>query len=124
MGSQVPRSNLIGWAIGALLAVAPTAWADAPAKPTFEDKVLPILKERCFKCHAGAEPKNGLKLTSRREILAGGKSGAAIRINAAESSLLWIKIAGNDMPKGGPPLTAEEKGILRTWINDGAPSSE
>jgi hypothetical protein len=108
-------------AIFALLATV--ARAETPAKPSFEDKVLPILKDRCFKCHAGAEPKNGLKLTSRREILTGGKSGPAIRINAAESSLLWIKIAGDSMPKGGPPLTAEEKGILRTWINDGAPST-
>lgn len=116
--------RLVGLALGAWAALSPIAWAQNAANPTFEEKVLPILKERCFKCHAGAEPKNGLKLTSRREILAGGKSGPAIRINAAESSLLWIKIAGNDMPKGGPALTAEEKGVLRTWINDGAPSSD
>lgn len=103
-----------------LFLCALTAVAADAKKPTFEESVLPILKDRCFKCHAGAEPKNGLRLTTRREILTGGKSGPAIRINAAESSLLWIKIAGNDMPQGGPPLTAEEKGILRTWINDGA----
>jgi hypothetical protein len=119
-----PQFRVIGMALGALAALSPAAWAQNAAKPTFEDKVLPILKERCFKCHAGAEPKNGLKLTSRRDVLTGGKSGPAIRINAAESSLLWIKIAGNDMPQGGPALTAEEKGILRTWINDGAPSSD
>jgi hypothetical protein len=106
-----------------MIAATAAAWADAK-KPTFEADVLPILKDRCFKCHAGAEPKNGLRLTTRREILLGGKSGAAIRINAAESSLLWIKIAGNAMPAGGPPLTNDEKGILRTWINDGAPAAD
>lgn len=114
----------LGSTLLALAALASPGWAQNTPKPTFEDKVLPILKDRCFKCHAGAEPKNGLKLSSRREILTGGKSGPAIRINAAESSLLWIKIAGDAMPQGGPPLTAEEKGILRTWINDGAPSSD
>ncbi|MFM2096369.1 MAG: hypothetical protein RIS70_3493 [Planctomycetota bacterium] len=94
--------------------------AKEPAKITFEERVLPILKAHCVKCHAGAEPANGLRLTSRHEILKGGKSGPAMRIAAAESSLLWEKLAGNAMPKGGPPLNAEEKGIIRSWINDGA----
>lgn len=89
-------------------------------KVSFEEQVLPILKARCVKCHAGAEPANGLRLTTRREILRGGQSGPAIRIAAAESSLLWEKLAGNEMPKGGPPLTAAEKGAIRSWINDGA----
>ena len=33
---------------------------------------------------------------------------------------MWEKLASNEMPKGGPPLTAEEKGVIRSWINDGA----
>src|SRR5262249_1820943 len=78
----------------------------------------------CWKCHAGAEPQNGLRLTTRSEILRGGKSGPAIRIYAAESSLLWEKIAGNEMPAGGPPLTAQQKGLLRTWINSGATGAD
>jgi hypothetical protein len=90
------------------------------AKITFEEHVLPILKAHCVKCHAGAEPENGLRLTTRREVLRGGDSGPAIRIAAAESSLLWEKLASNEMPKNGPPITAEEKGVIRSWINDGA----
>src|SRR5262245_58216072 len=89
-------------------------------KVTFDGDVLPILKTHCFKCHAGAAPEHGLRLTSARELLRGGESGAAIRIAAAESSLLWEKLAANEMPKDGPPLTAEEKGVIRTWINEGA----
>jgi hypothetical protein len=77
-----------------------------------------------MKCHAGAEPAQELRLTTRREILRGGKSGPAMRIAAAESSLLWEKLASNAMPKGGPPLTAEEKGMIRSWINDGALSQD
>src|SRR5512140_3787772 len=45
----------------------------APPKITFEDHVLPIFKARCVRCHAGAEPANQLRLTTRREILRGGK---------------------------------------------------
>ncbi len=94
------------------------------AKVAFEDHILPILKAHCIKCHAGAEPENELRLTTRRDILRGGKSGPAMRIAAAESSLVWEKLASNEMPKGGPPLTAEEKGLIRTWINDGAASND
>ena len=98
----------------------PAPQANETKKTTFEDRVVTILKEHCWKCHSGAEPKNGLRLTTRREILKGGKSGPAIRIAAAESSLLWEKLASNEMPPGGPPLSAEEKGVMRSWINDGA----
>ena len=102
--------------------------ADEPAKDkerfTFEGHVLPILKARCLECHAGAKPPQGLRLTTRGDILRGGKSGPALRIAAAESSLLWEKLASNEMPKGGPPLTAEEKGVIRSWINDGAAAGD
>ena len=47
-----------------------------------------------------------------------------MRIAAAESSLLWEKLASDEMPKGGPPLSAEEKGVIRAWINDGASSTD
>ncbi len=111
---------LLLWSVGWSAVTA----AAAPPKVTFDEHVLPILKTRCVKCHAGAEPENGLRLTTTREILKGGKSGPAMRIKAAESSLLWEKIASNEMPKGGPGLSAAEKGVIRSWINDGADLSE
>ena len=113
-------------ALLAAMSCASSATDDAgkeKTKVTFEDHVLPILKTRCLKCHAGAEPAGELVLTTRREILRGGKSGPAMRIAAAESSLFWEKLASNEMPKGGPPLSTEEKGVIRTWINDGAAST-
>ncbi|MCX7422345.1 MAG: hypothetical protein NT013_22755 [Planctomycetia bacterium] len=79
------------------------------AKITFEEHVLPIFKARCVKCHAGAEPAQGLRLTTRRELLHGGKSGPAMRIAAAESSLLWEKLASNEMPKGSHPLVDQRR---------------
>ncbi len=110
--------------LSCLLWSSAATWAAEKQKVTFEEHVLPILKSHCVKCHAGAEPQNGLRVTTARDILRGGKSGPAMRINAAESSLLWEKLAANEMPKGGPALTATEKGLIRSWINDGAISSE
>lgn len=124
---QAPRRSIRHciWLIVCALVVSNrfVTAADKP-KVTFEEHVLPILKARCVRCHAGAEPENGLRLTTARDIIRGGKSGAAIRINAAESSLLWEKLASSEMPKGGPPLTAAEKGVIRSWINEGATSTE
>ena len=112
---------LCGWVTSSFAAEEPKK---VNAKITFEEHVLPIFKAKCVKCHAGAEPAHGLRLTTRRDILRGGTSGPAMRIAAAESSLLWEKLASNEMPKGGPALSAEEKGLIRSWINDGAASTD
>ena len=88
--------------------------------PDFEKQILPILKARCTGCHSGRKPKAGLDLSSRGGVLAGSTRGAVVRINAAESSRLWGVLASNRMPLKGPKLTAAEKGLIRTWINEGA----
>jgi len=92
--------------------------ADKP--PDFQKQILPILKARCTGCHSGPKPKAGLDLSSRGGVLAGSNRGAVVRINAAESSRLWGVLASNRMPRKGPKLTAAEKGLIRTWINEGA----
>jgi len=87
---------------------------------TYEKDILPIFRAKCFRCHAGVEPKGGLNLSQPSALLVGGDSGAAIRISAAESSLIYEKVTSGEMPAAGQKLTAEEKGIIRTWINNGA----
>ena len=98
--------------------------ASAAEKPKrkllFEKDVLPILRKHCLKCHSGKNAKGKLNLSTRKLAMQGGTSGAVIRIAAAETSLLWSKLAANQMPPVGPRLPAKEKGIIRTWINDGA----
>ncbi len=107
-------------AIGCLVPIAAVAAPTKKPELTFADNVLPIFREKCFRCHAGVEPKGGLNLARPSSLLTGGESGAAIRIAAAESSLLYGRIVSDEMPAAGPKLTAKEKGIIRTWINDGA----
>jgi hypothetical protein len=87
---------------------------------TFDKDILPIFRARCIRCHAGVEPKAGLNLTSPSSLLSGGDSGAALRIRAAEFSLLYEKISSGKMPPVGQKVTAEERGLIRKWINDGA----
>ncbi len=96
------------------------ALASAAEPVTFESHVLPILQAKCLACHAGEQPKAGLDLSTRRGVMLGGKSGPAVRRAAAESSLLWERIASGEMPPKGTKLTAPEKAIIRNWINEGA----
>jgi hypothetical protein len=92
----------------------------APNKLTYEKDILPIFRAKCIRCHAGVEPKAGLNLTMPSSLLSGGKSGAAIRIRAAEFSLLYEKVTSGEMPPVGQKLTDDEKGLIRKWINEGA----
>jgi uncharacterized membrane protein len=95
--------------------------AQTGAQPlAFEKDILPIFRTRCFSCHTGKNAKAGLDLSNHRAVLKGGDSGPAIRRSAAESSLIWEKIAGGKMPPKGPQLTAKQKGMIRVWINEGA----
>ena len=98
------------------IALAETQESD---KPHFEENILPILKTHCHRCHSGNRPKGRLLLTSRAQLIKGGRSGPSIRLGAAESSLLWEKIAADRMPPDGPRLNPDQKGMIRSWINEG-----
>jgi hypothetical protein len=113
------RTTLIGLLVVALLPLGAQA-EDKKRELTFAKDILPIVRAKCIRCHAGVEPKAGLNLTSPSSLLTGGNSGAALRIRAAESSLLYEMVSSEKMPPVGQKLTAEEKGLIRKWINDGA----
>lgn len=115
------RILLITFQAAAVLALGVSAKAgDADIDLTFDQDILPIFRSKCIRCHAGVEPKAGLNLTSPSSLLTGGDSGAALRIRAAEFSLLYEKISSDEMPPVGQKLTAQEKGLIRKWINEGA----
>lgn len=108
------------------------AWADAPAIPpasreriTFSEHIEPILSRRCSACHAGRERNGGLSINSRRELLGGGESGAAVVLGRSGKSLLIELVSGLDddrvMPAEGERLTRREIGLLRAWIDQNVP---
>jgi hypothetical protein len=100
-----------------VLGCAPFTWAaDAP---DFDRQVAPLLAAHCLDCHSGAEPKGGLDLSRSDRATKGGDSGAAITPGDAEQSLLWERVADDEMPPKKPLATAEKK-ILQTWLASGA----
>src|ERR1043165_3092519 len=71
------------------------------AEVVFEKDVLPILQKRCFHCHGAETNKSDLDVRTLAGVLHGGKSGPAVSPGSPERSLLWIKVAGDEMPAEG-----------------------
>jgi hypothetical protein len=107
-------SVLIAW-----LAVAAPLRADE-ASPRFARDVQPLLKRHCIKCHGAAKREGGLNLSTAGGIVRGGKKGAALIPHDANASLLWQRVADDEMPPD-EPLDDKAKDVLKRWIVAGAP---
>lgn len=85
----------------------------------FDAKVAPILAGHCLDCHSSPDPKGGLDLTTATNATAGGETGPAIDSNHLEASLLWQRIADDEMPPEDPLSDADKK-VIGKWISGGA----
>jgi len=90
----------------------------------FDRDVRPILHKHCTKCHGAEKQISGFRLDRRADAIRGGDAGAAIEVGKSAESLLVLYAAGVDpdvvMPPEGERLSAEEVGVLRAWIDQGA----
>ena len=88
-------------------------------------QVRPILQANCQGCHQPAKAKGGFAMTDFKKLLAGGDGeGAAVVPGQSEKSSIISMVTPKDgevrMPKGKPPLGADEIGLITTWIKQGA----
>ncbi len=110
----------------ALAAELDTTKLPPPASRTidFAKDIQPIFEATCWKCHGPAKQESGLRLDERASALQGGEHGPAILPGKSADSLLVQAVAGLHsklkMPKKGDRLTAEQVGVLRAWIDQGA----
>ena len=86
----------------------------------FDSHVAPLLARQCLECHDGSKKKGKLDLSRKDAALAGGKNGKAIVPGKAAESLLWEQVESDEMPEDRPPLSADEKKLLKDWIDAGA----
>ena len=94
---------------------------------SYAKEIADILEDKCVGCHSAALAENRLNLESVAGMLKGGKRGPAIVAGKADESLLF-KMAAHRVepampPKDKPankPLTPEELGLLKLWIDAGA----
>lgn len=95
----------------------------------FARDILPLLQENCFSCHGPERQQAGLRLDRRAAALEGGDSGPALVPGKSGESLLIHAVTGARadlalMPRKRPPLSAAQVGLLRAWIDQGAPWPE
>lgn len=91
----------------------------------FENKIRPVLAERCYECHSTSQKvKGGLILDSKDGLLKGGDTGPAIDLAAPEKSLLLKAIRHQDdlqMPPKSERLPESVATDFALWIKSGAP---
>ena len=95
------------------------------AEIDFARDVHPVLAARCFACHGGDKRSGGLSLQAYGDVLKGGRSGPAILPGRSAESLLIQRVTATSsrMPAAGPPLSADEIAILKSWVDGGARES-
>jgi mono/diheme cytochrome c family protein len=117
---------------------------------TFDKDIQPIFKTSCVRCHGAERPRAQLRLDTLDGVLKGTKQGSILTAGDSASSLLVKAVSQLDpetaMPPkprarrgpGGPqgtnapgqrprnfgppakPLTPEQVGLVRAWIDQGA----
>ena len=95
---------------------------------SYSKDVAPILQKHCAECHLPGRPgteATGFRVDSYEVLMQGSQDGPVIRPGNSRTSSLYILISAGDhlivsMPRGRPPLSNEEIGIIRTWIDSGA----
>jgi WD40 repeat protein len=116
--------------IGILAFDGPTPIAvNLPArdKPvSYSKEVSEILDAKCVGCHSGALSEGKLVMEDIAGMLKGGKHGPSLKPGSADESLLFKMAAHRVEPvmppkekKDAKPLTPDELGLLKLWIDSG-----
>ena len=90
----------------------------------FKDRVAPLLKQHCLKCHGGEKTRGEFDISTREGLIAGGPSGTAIVPFSAKDSLLYKLITHAEepaMPDGQDKLPDDVIAKIGAWIDNGAP---
>jgi hypothetical protein len=116
---------------------------------TYAKDIRPIFEENCFACHGEIRQRRHLRLDSLESVLKGCEDGPVIFPGKSDQGDLILEVSGigdHDMPPwpsappllsrehltnappatsldGGPlpkPLTAEQIGLIRDWVAQGA----
>ena len=92
----------------------------------FAREIAPILEGACVRCHNPEKTKGKLQLHTRAAAFKGGASGEAIVPGKPDESELIARISlphddDDIMPQEADPLSNPQIGILRDWIEEGAP---
>jgi mono/diheme cytochrome c family protein len=96
----------------------------------YAKEIKPIFDKSCVSCHGPEKSKGKLRLDTLPGVLKGGEDGKVVEAGDSAASVLVHNIAhlgdpDDYMPPpknkaGIPPLTPEQIGLIRAWIDQGA----
>jgi hypothetical protein len=95
----------------------------AGPKITYDEHVVPILREKCFGCHNPDKKSGGLILNNFTSLMAGGGSGAIIEPGNPDESTMYLVMTHQEqpfMPPMAEKLPQAQLDIIRKWIEGGA----
>lgn len=133
--SILPLFQVFGLGVSLISADSASAAIDPAKLPpaaktpgvTFAKDIKPLFEKSCFKCHGPEKQKGKLRLDSLEATLKGGENAPNIVKGDSAKSTLVAAIArlGDEddfmPPKDkGEPFTAEQVGLVRAWIDQGA----
>jgi hypothetical protein len=100
---------------------------------TFDKDIKPMFEKSCFKCHGPdvEKPKGKFRADTKASVLKGGGDAAPVVAGDLTKSPLMAMVARQTededlfMPPTDnkakiPPLTKDEIGLVRAWIEQGA----
>ena len=80
----------------------------------FEDKIAPVLIERCLPCHSSIKVMGAVRLTTNVSV------SRVVTPGEPEKSPLYLTVESGSMPPDGPKLTKDQRDAIRDWIKEGA----
>jgi Planctomycete cytochrome C len=116
-------------ATGATAAGGETASIAADDSVTvFQNVLLPVLEEKCNKCHNEEKSKGDLRMDTHELLLKGGEGepGKTVIPGKPDESLAIVRIKlpidddDHMPPEGKEQMTDEETALLHWWIQEGA----
>jgi len=121
-----PLALLVLLAAGAEAQQQAAPPADPAGLEFFEQKVRPILVDRCYSCHSATAQKlkGNLTLDTREGTLKGGDLGPSVVPGDPDRSLLIKAVRFTDDDLQMPPkkkLPPEQIAALEAWVKRGAP---
>lgn len=104
-----------------LVLASTTAIAD-PKNPTYDDDIVPILRQHCNNCHNADKMRGGLDASTFSALKAGGSSGEVVVAGDPDKSRLFTLTAHTAEPKMPPNSNKIDQAkidLLKLWIEQG-----
>ena len=131
-------SNIITTLAASFVATVVAQAQDAKLPPastkeniTYATDIKPIFDASCVKCHSGERAKARLHMDTLAGVLKGTKEGKIVTVGDSANSFIikaaahltkdhdsWMPPLNNKA--GIKPLTQEQIGLIRAWIDQGA----